>query len=157
MTRPAAEEVQAMIDARMMADESPFADPSDHERERCAALLRLDLRRRSPPRSRVCCVSVLQRRGRSSRSPPKRMRQDRKNRRLSDEAGAPAALVRTERGPAGRREGQGVAAAADGGGAERRHVGAIRIHDRTRQVEIAADIADRFERKGRQAGQAERA
>jgi ATP-dependent RNA helicase DeaD len=146
---PSADDIRALDRARALADETPFADLTDDDREMAAALLE------SRPASEIAAAlaHVLR----------LRLPEPEEIDPLPLEDTRPPGKNRPERAPGGagqfrwfelnigrhdRAEPKGILRMLSGsGGVERRHIGGIRIHDRTCHVEIAIEAADQFERR----------
>ncbi len=151
---PSADEIRALDRTRVLADETPFADLSDDDREMAAALLA------SRPAEEI--AAALARIFRARLPEPEEIDP------LPLEPVRPAGGAKPDKtwgGPAqfrwfelnvGRQDGAEPKALlrllARSAGVEARHVGGIRIHDRTCQVEIALEAADRFQQRTAGAG-----
>lgn len=146
---PTADEVRALDHARMLADDSAFADLSDLDREMgasllearpaeeiAAALARL-FRARYPEPEDIDPLPV------GDSQPP------RKEPRLSP-SGTQVQYRWFEMnvGRRDRAEPKGILRMLTrSGNVDRRHIGGIRIHDEYCHVEIAVEAADRFEKR----------
>lgn len=146
---PSAEEIRTLDRTRMLADESAFADLGDFDREMGAALLA------ARPAEEIAAALARVFRARFPEPeeidplPVEEMRPSRKD-RYAAVPGEPVQYRWFELnvGRQDRAEPKGILRMLTRvGGVERCHIGAIRIHDRTCHVEIAAEIADRFEKK----------
>lgn len=146
---PSADDIRALDRARALADETPFADLTDDDREMAAALLE------SRPASEIAAAlaHVLRLRLPEPEEidplPLEDMRPPGKNR--PERAAGGAGQYRWFELNVGRHdrvEPKGILRMLTGsGGVERRYIGGIRIHDRTCQVEIAIEAADQFQRR----------
>lgn len=146
---PSADDIRSLDRTRVLADETPFADLTDDDRDMAAALLA------SRPAEEI--AAALARVFRSRLPDPEEIDA------LPLEEMRPPGKSRPERpsvGPAqfrwfelnvgrqDRAEPKGILRMLTrSGGVERRHVGGIRIHDRTCHVEIAIEAADRFQKR----------
>lgn len=146
---PGADEIRALDRARMLADESAFADLSDLDREMGEALLAS----RSAEDIAAAFARIFRARFPEPEEidplPPEDMRPPRKDKRsFSGEGPAQYRWFELSVGRQDRAEPKGILRMLTrGGGVERRHIGGIRIFDSTCHVEIAIEAADRFERK----------
>ncbi|MBN8532837.1 MAG: DEAD/DEAH box helicase [Rhizobiales bacterium] len=146
---PSADDIRALDRTRVLGDETPFADLTDDDRDMAAALLA------SRPAEEIAAALARVFRSRlpepeeidplpldDSRPPGKS--------RLEKPAGGPAQFRWFELnvGRQDRAEPKGILRMLTrSGGVERRHIGGIRIHDRTCHVEIAMEAADRFQKR----------
>jgi ATP-dependent RNA helicase DeaD len=146
---PSADDIRALDRTRVLSDETPFTDLTDEDRDMAAALLA------SRPAEEIAAALARVFRSRlpepeeidplpldDSRPPGKS--------RLEKPAGGPAQFRWFELnvGRQDRAEPKGILRMLTrSGGVERRHIGGIRIHDRTCHVEIAMEAADRFQKR----------
>jgi len=145
---PTADEIRALDRERMVADDSAFADLTDADREMGAVLLESRpasdiaaalarvFRARMPEPEEIDPVSFDERRPRDRDAPREvtggmAYRWFELNVGRQDKA-EPKAILKM---------------LTESGGVERRFIGGIRINDRTCQVEIAVEAADRFEKR----------
>ena len=146
---PSADDIRALDRARALADETPYADLTDDDREMAAALLE------SRPASEIAAAlaHVLRLRLPEPEEieplPLEDMRPPGKNR--PERAAGGEGQFRWFELNVGRHdrvEPKGILRMLTGsGGVERRYIGGIRIHDRTCQVEIAIEAADQFQKR----------
>jgi ATP-dependent RNA helicase DeaD len=146
---PSADDIRALDRTRVLADEAPFADLSDDDREMAAALLA------SRPAEEIAAALARVFRARLPEPeeidplPLEDMRPAGPKR--ADRASDGAAAFRWFELNVGRRDGAEpknlLRMLSRSGGVERRHVGGIRIQDRTCHVEIAVEVADRFQKR----------
>ena len=146
---PTAEEIRALDHQRMLADDSAFADLSDQDREAGAALLSA----RAPAEIAAALARIFRARYPEPEEidplPVDGTRPARKERPgFAPDGPAQYRWFELNVGYHDRAEPKGILRMLTrSGGVERRHIGGIRIHDRTCQVEIATEVADRFARK----------
>jgi ATP-dependent RNA helicase DeaD len=145
---PTADEIRALDQTRIMADESPFADLSEADHELGAALL--------ASRSAEDLAAALARKLRAlypepediDPVPPPDERAPRAGGRTAADGPQAYRWFELSVGFHDRAEPKGLLRLlTNSAGLERRHVGAIRIHERTSQVQIAVEVAERFERR----------
>lgn len=146
---PTADEIRTLDRERMLADAAPFSDLTEFDRdmglallaarpaEEIAAALAGIFRSRLPEPEEIDPI------------PPEQMRPTKKGK-------APLVIDQPQEyrwfelnvGRHDKAEPKGILRMLTRtGGVERRFIGAIRIHDATCHVEIAAEVAERFERK----------
>ncbi len=146
---PSADDIRALDRSRVLADEAPFSDISDEDREMAAALL--------TNRTAEEIAAALARVFRSRLPEPEEIDP------LPVEEMRPPGKSRPERAATGpaqfrwfelnvgrqdRAEPKGILRMLTrSGGVDRRHIGGIRIFDRTCHVEIAIEAADRFQKR----------
>lgn len=146
---PSADDIRSLDRTRVLADETPFADLTDDDRDMAAALLA------SRPAEEIAAALARVFRARlpepeeidplplEEMRPPGKGKQERPS-------GGPAQFRWFELnvGRQDRAEPKGILRMLTrSGGVERRHIGGIRIHDRTCHVEIAIEAADRFQKR----------
>lgn len=149
MPLPNAEDIRALDRTRMLADDTPFAELTDMDRELGAALLE------TRPVEEIAAALARQFRARFPEpeeidplpfEEPRVTRKDRRDLPLD----GPVQYSWFELG-VGRKDGAEpkrlLRMLTKGGGLERRHIGGIRILDQVCHVEIATEVADRFERR----------
>lgn len=145
---PTAEEIHALDRERMLADDSAFSDLTDADREMGASLLA------ARPASEIAAALARVFRARFPEPeeidplPPEEPRQRGKVRGAPEEGPQRYNWFELSVGRQDRADPKGILRMlTKSGGLERRHIGGIRIQDRVCHVEIAAEIADRFERR----------
>lgn len=146
---PGAEDIRVLDRARVLADETPFADLTDEDREMAAALLA----NRSPEDIAAALARIFRSRLPEPEEidplPVEEMRPAGKKR--SERAATDPAQFRwfeLNVGRQDRAEPKGILRMLTrSGGVDRRHIGGIRIFDRTCHVEIAVEAADRFQKR----------
>lgn len=146
---PSADDIRALDRGRMLADQSPFADLTDEDRDMAAALLA------SRPAEEI--AAALARVFRSRLPEPEEidplpfdeMRPSGKQRPDRPSGVSPQfRWFELNVGRQDRAEPKGILRMLTrSGGVERRHIGGIRIHDRTCHFEIAIEAADRFQKR----------
>ena len=150
---PTAEEIHALDQARMLADESAFSELSDADRDLGAALLAARpaeeiaaalarvFRARFPEPEDIDPLPIEEMR-------PARKDNKREQRSAALEGGTIYRWFELGVGRQDRAEPKGILRMLTrNGGVERHQIGGIRIHDKVCHVEISVEVADRFERK----------
>ena len=146
---PTADEIRALDRTRILANEAPFAELNEHDRELGAALmagrpaediaaaLAAIFRSRLPEPEEIDPIPVHEMRPTKKGKAPLVVDQPQEYRWFELNVGRhdkaePKGILRM---------------LSRAGGVERRFIGAIRIHDATCHVQIAAEVAERFERR----------
>ena len=146
---PSADEIRALDRGRVLADETAFTELSDLDRELgadllaarpvediAAALARI-FRAKFPEPEEIDPLPL-------EEMQPRR----REKRTFPGEGTSLYQWFELNVGRHDRAEPKGILRMLTrSGGVERRHIGAIRIHDKTCHVEVAAEVADKFERR----------
>lgn len=151
---PSADEIRALDRTRVLADDAPFADLTDDDRDMAAALLA------SRPVEEIAAALARVFRSRLPEPeeidalPVEEMRPAGKNRPERSVGGsAQFRWFELNIGRQDRVEPKGILSLlSSSGGVDRRHIGGIRIHDRTCHVEIAIEAADRFQKRTANSG-----
>lgn len=146
---PSAEEIRALDLTRMLADESIFGETSEIDREIADALLT----ERKPEEIAAALARLIRARYPEPEEvdplPVEEARPPRKGERpAAGSAPAETRWFELNVGRQDRAEPKGILRILTrSGDVERRHIGGIRIFDRTSHVEIALAAADRFEKR----------
>ncbi|MGL4525626.1 MAG: DEAD/DEAH box helicase, partial [Aestuariivirga sp.] len=144
---PSADDIRALDRTRVLADETPFSDLTEDDRDMAAALLA------SRPAEEIAAALARVFRSRLPEPeeidplPIEEMRPPGKN-RPERPVGSPTQFRWFELnvGRQDRAEPKGILRMLTrSGGVDRRHIGGIRIFDRSCHVEIAIEAADRFQ------------
>jgi ATP-dependent RNA helicase DeaD len=151
---PSADEIRSLDRTRVLADEMPFADLTDDDRDMAVALLAS----RPPEEIAAALARVFRSRLPEPEDidplPLEEMRPSGKSRPERPlDGSAQFRWFELNVGRQDRVEPKGILRLlSTSGGVDRRHIGGIRIHDRTCHVEIAIEAADRFQKRTANAG-----